>query len=105
MTWNIDVVRARSVCETTEHHAEGIDTTATAVANAFATVQSAAAEATQTAAALREVAADPFLIRLAGMRRMVTTVTQTTAHVIDLYESADLEMAASTQTSMRGLQP
>ena len=39
------------------------------------------------------------------MRRMVSTVTETTESVISLYEQTDYEMAAQTQSTMSGLEP
>jgi len=105
MTWSIDVVQARSICQTTAAHAAQIDEVATTAANAFDAAQVAVTRADQTSAALAEIGADPFFIRLAGMRRHVTTVTQTTEAVIDLYEAGDLEMATDTQSTMNGLEP
>ena len=42
---------------------------------------------------------------LAGMRRQVSIVTETTGRVISQYEAADYEMAAQTQATMNGLNP
>lgn len=104
MTWSIEPVQARAVCRTTDEHAEAIDGVVVATANAFASAQQAVG-AGETSAALAEVAADPFLIRLAGVRRHVRTVTETTESVVALYEQADYDMAAQTQSTMNGLQP
>lgn len=105
MTWSIDLPGARAVCSATDTRAAELDTVASDAANAFSDAQSAVPRAPQTYAALAEIAADPFFIRLAGMRRMVSTVTETTSSVIDLYEAGDLEMAATTQQTMSGLEP
>ena len=105
MTWSIDLPGARGVCAATDSRAAELDTLATDAATAFDEAQAAVPLAPETYAALADVAADPFLIRLAGMRRMVSTVTQTTSSVIDLYEAGDLEMAADTQSTMSGLEP
>lgn len=105
MTWSIDPVSARAVCETTRGNAGRLDEVATDLANAFGDAQAAVADGAETSKALAELAADPFLIRLSGMRRHVGTVTETTEDVIDLYVAHDLEMAAETQSTMHGLLP
>lgn len=104
MTWSIDLPGARGVCTTTDTRAAELDTVATGAADAFDQAQAAVPLAPETYAALAEVAADPFFIRLVGMRRLVSTVTETTSRVIDLYEAGDLEMAADTQATMNGLE-
>ncbi|KTR94335.1 hypothetical protein NS220_09315 [Microbacterium testaceum] len=104
MTWSIDPAQARAVCRTADEHAQAIDDVVTATANAFDTAQTAVGEG-ETSAALAEVAADPFLIRLAGMRRHVSTVTETTESVIALYDHADYDMAAQTQSTLNGWEP
>ncbi|MGP3536619.1 DUF6507 family protein [Microbacterium sp. RD1] len=105
MSWSIDPDLARTVCTSTDEQAGQLDEVATSVANAFDGAQTAVDGIGETSAALGEVAADPFLIQLAGMRRMVSTVTQTTRAVIDYYDATDYAMAAQTQETMRGLEP
>jgi hypothetical protein len=104
VTWSIDPVQARAVCRATDEHAQAIDDVVTATANAFDAVQTAVGDG-ETSTALSEVAADPFLIRLAALRRHVSTVTETTESVISFYEQADYDMAARTQSTMSGVQP
>ncbi|MFF0910564.1 DUF6507 family protein [Microbacterium enclense] len=104
VTWSIDPAQARAVCRATDEHASAIDAVVITTADAFQTAQSAVGSG-ETSAALAEVAADPFLIRLAGIRRHVSTVTETTESVISLYEQADYDMAAQTQATMSGSKP
>jgi hypothetical protein len=104
MTWSIDTTQARAICRTADEQATAIDSIVATTAGAFESAQAAVGDG-ETSAALAEVAADPFLIALAGMRRMVSTVTETTEKVISLYEQTDYDMAAQTQSTMSGLQP
>lgn len=105
MNWSIDPAGARRVCSETDTEAGELDSVAVGVANAFSGAHAAASKAPATAAALQEVAADPFLMTLAGMRRQVSIVTETTGRVISQYEASDFEMAAETQATMNGLEP
>lgn len=104
MTWSIDPTQARGICRTADEQAAAIDAIVATTAGAFESAQAAVGDGA-TATALGEVAADPFLIKLAGMRRLVSTVTETTESVISLYEQTDYEMAAETQSTMSGLEP
>ncbi len=99
--WSIDLPAAKGIVASVSQQAAEFDTHAQTLANAINTVSGQLAEAPSTMAALETLAADPFLITLASMQRLVTSVATTTESVITYYERADLDMAASAQASMK----
>lgn len=102
MTWSIDPAAARAVISEARAETATLDSAATTTSDRYAdAIAAAAARAPRTAQALTNLAADPFLVSLAALRRRVVEVTDTAGAVIDLYVAGDLEMAATTQAAMR----
>lgn len=101
MTWSIDPAAARAVISEARAETATLDSAATTTSDRYADAIAAAARAPRTAQALTNLAADPFLVSLAALRRRVVEVTDTAGAVIDLYVAGDLEMAATTQAAMR----
>lgn len=101
MTWSIDPSAARAVISEARAETATLDSAATTTSDRYADAI-AAVRAPRTAQALTNLAADPFLVSLAALRRRVVEVTDTAGAVIDLYVAGDLEMAATTQAAMRG---
>lgn len=100
MTWSIDPGAARAVISSARAQTSALDDAASTVADRFAGAATAAAHAPRTVEALTNLAADPFLVAVASVRRRIVAVTDTADAVIDVYVAGDLEMAAQTQAAM-----
>ncbi|MCM3615208.1 DUF6507 family protein [Microbacterium enclense] len=102
MTWSIDPGSARSIISSARAETSSLDEAASAVADRFAEAARAAQHAPRTVGALTNLAADPFLVAIASVRRRIVAVTDTADAVIDVYVAGDLEMSAQTQAAMPG---
>ncbi|WJL94800.1 hypothetical protein QSU92_12590 [Microbacterium sp. ET2] len=82
MTWSIDPPAARAVISDARAETATLDNAATTTSDRYADAIAAAARAPRTAQALTNLAADPFLVSLAALRRRVVEVTDTAGAVI-----------------------
>lgn len=100
MTWSIDPDAAHAVISSVRAQTSAFDEAASTVADRFAEAAAAAVHAPRTIEELTNLAADPFLVSVASVRRRIVAVTDTANAVVDVYVTGDLEMAAETQAAM-----
>jgi hypothetical protein len=89
--WKIDMPVARDVVSQAGTELDGFDDVATAISTAIEEAQGATLG--KTAAAVADMAQNPFLMQLTLARSMAATSIQKTGAALDAYEAGDQEMA------------